>query len=174
MDIRHKICHIYYKNADFESIFSQKDSLYCCHKCAKFSSTCKIIFIFSCILFSEIWDNFLWMTLYHIMSISRQHNHFPCGFQAVSASPLLSQSWETSSNLVIVACLDDPNLEGTFWFWARSDLYFWHIGRILESKKINDVPHDSAPTRNCLCVYDSLDYENLSCRFNDCFLVRRV
>ena len=46
MDIRHKICHIYYKNADFESIFSQKDSLYYCCMCAKFSSTCKIIFIF--------------------------------------------------------------------------------------------------------------------------------
>ena len=65
MDIRHKICHIYYKNADFESIFLQKDSLYCCYKCAKFSSTCKIIFIFSCILSSVLWDNFLWMTLYH-------------------------------------------------------------------------------------------------------------
>ena len=64
MDIRHKICHIYYKNADFESIFSQKDSLYCCYMCAKFSSTCKIIFIFSCILSSVLWDNFLWMTLY--------------------------------------------------------------------------------------------------------------
>ena len=64
MDMRHKICHIYYKNADFESIFSQKDSLYCCYKCAKFSSTCKIIFIFSCILSSVLWDNFLWMTLY--------------------------------------------------------------------------------------------------------------
>ena len=52
MDIRHKICHSYYKNADFESIFSQKDSLYCCYMCAKFSLTCKIIFIFSCILSS--------------------------------------------------------------------------------------------------------------------------
>ena len=64
MDIRHKICHIYYKNADFESIFSQKDSLYCCYMCAKFSSTCKIVFIFSCIFSSVLWDNFLWMTLY--------------------------------------------------------------------------------------------------------------
>ena len=64
MDIRHRICHIYYENADFESIFSQKDSLYCCYMCAKFSSTCKIIFIFSCILSSVLWDNFLWMTLY--------------------------------------------------------------------------------------------------------------
>ena len=70
MDIRHKICHIYYKNADFESIFSQKDSLYCCYQCAKFSSTCKIIFIFSCILSSVLWDKFLWMTLYTMRSIS--------------------------------------------------------------------------------------------------------
>ena len=65
MDIRHKICHICYKNADFRSIFLQKDSLYCCYKCAKFSSTCKIIYIFSCISFSVLRDNFLWMTLYH-------------------------------------------------------------------------------------------------------------
>ena len=50
MDIRHKICHIYYKNAYFESILLQKYSLHCCYMCAKFSSTCKIIFIFSCIL----------------------------------------------------------------------------------------------------------------------------
>ena len=64
MDIRHKICHTYYKNADFESIFSQKDLLYCCYQCAKFSSTCKIIFIFSCILSSVLWDNFLRMTIY--------------------------------------------------------------------------------------------------------------
>ena len=69
MDIGHKICHIYYKNADIESIFLQKDSLHCSYKCAKFSSTCKIIFIFSCILSSDLWDNFLWMTLYHIVTI---------------------------------------------------------------------------------------------------------
>ena len=68
MDIRHEICHIYHKNADFESIFSLKDSLHCCYKCAKFSSTCKIIFIFSCILSSVLWDNFLWMTLYQFYS----------------------------------------------------------------------------------------------------------
>ena len=49
-----------------DQFFSQKDSLYCCYKCAKFSSTCKIIFIFSCILSSVLWDNFLWMTLYQI------------------------------------------------------------------------------------------------------------
>ena len=64
MDIRHEICHIYYRNTDFESIFSQKDLLYCCYTCAKFSSTCKIIFFFSCILSSVLWGNFLWMTLY--------------------------------------------------------------------------------------------------------------
>ena len=64
MDIRHKICHIYCKNTDFESIFSQKDSLYCCCMCAKFSSTCKIIFIFSSILSSVLWDSFSWMTVY--------------------------------------------------------------------------------------------------------------
>ena len=46
MNIRHKICHIYNEYADFESIFLQKDSLHCCYKCAKFSSPCKIIFIF--------------------------------------------------------------------------------------------------------------------------------
>ena len=46
--------------------FLQKDSLYCCYMCAKFSSTCKIIFIFSCILSSVLWDNFLWMTLYQL------------------------------------------------------------------------------------------------------------
>ena len=63
MDIRHKICHIYYKNADFESNFWQKDSIYCCYMSAKFLSTC-IMFIISCILSSVLWDNFLWMTLY--------------------------------------------------------------------------------------------------------------
>ena len=71
MDIRHKICHIYYNNADLYSIFLQKDSLYCCYMCVKFSSTCKIIFSFSCILSSALWDNFLWMTLY-LVSWSRE------------------------------------------------------------------------------------------------------
>ena len=33
--------------------------------CAMFSSTCKIIFIFFCILSSVSWDNFLWVTIYH-------------------------------------------------------------------------------------------------------------
>ena len=66
MDIRHRICHISYKNADFESIFTRKNLLYCYRMCAKVSSTCKIILIFSCILSSVLWDNFLWMTLYHI------------------------------------------------------------------------------------------------------------
>ena len=58
--------------------FLQKDSLYCCYKCAKFSSTCKIIFIFSCILSSVLWDNFLWMTLYQIEkgNIPHINTHF--------------------------------------------------------------------------------------------------
>ena len=79
MDISHEICHIYYRNADFESIFSQKDSLYCCYMFAKFSSTCKIIFIFSCILSSVLWDNFLWMTLY-MENLLKKHpiSHITC------------------------------------------------------------------------------------------------
>ena len=65
MDVRHKVCYIYYKNADFESILLQKDSLYCCYMCANFSSTWKTISSFSCILSSLLWNNFFWMTLYH-------------------------------------------------------------------------------------------------------------
>ena len=47
-----------------KSVFFFWLKLYCCCKHAKFSSTWKIIFIFSCILSSVLWANFLWMTLY--------------------------------------------------------------------------------------------------------------
>ena len=49
--------------------FCKKDSLYCCYKCAKFSSTCEVIFIFSCILSSVLWDNFLWISLYYLSNV---------------------------------------------------------------------------------------------------------
>ena len=49
-----------------ESIFSQKETLYCCCMCTKFLSFCKIIFIFSCIFSSLLRNNFFWMTLYHL------------------------------------------------------------------------------------------------------------
>ena len=61
-DIRYAISTI--KTQILNQFFLQNDSLYCCYMCAKFSSTCKIIFIFSCMLSSVLWDNFLWMTLY--------------------------------------------------------------------------------------------------------------
>ena len=46
--------------------------------CAKFSSTCKIIFIFSCILSSVSWDNFLWMTLYLLWFLSMKRSCNNC------------------------------------------------------------------------------------------------
>ena len=67
LDIKYAISTI--KMQILNQFFLQKDSLYCCYKCAKFSSTCKIIFIFSCMLSLVLWNNFLWMTLYHHVCI---------------------------------------------------------------------------------------------------------
>ena len=75
MDIRHKICHIYYKNADFESIFSQKDSLYCCCMCAKFHQPARSSSLFLAFCLQFFWDNLLWMTSFDARPSMKDTNH---------------------------------------------------------------------------------------------------
>ena len=62
--ISHLKGHISQKNHVLKIIFMQKWTLQCCCPCTEFSSSCYIIFIFSCIFSSPFWRTFLRNTLY--------------------------------------------------------------------------------------------------------------
>ena len=85
-----------------------KESLYCCCKCAKFSSLCKIIFIYSCILSSVLWDTFMndptseivitiFVITCHYASLLQSHT---CMCYCTQVSSIMHESHAMSSHLI--------------------------------------------------------------------------
>ena len=95
------------------------------YKCAKFSSTCKIIFIFSCILSPVLWDNFLWMTLYqHLKLVEKLRSELnPWSISLPSLdSPYLCQLLSPSQSVFMPSCL-----LASIPFFLQSFLLFFFI-----------------------------------------------
>ena len=61
---RHSKGHISQKKHDLKIIFMQKQSLYCCGTCTKFSSFCWVIIAGFCLFLSLLWKTFSRNALY--------------------------------------------------------------------------------------------------------------